>query len=169
MVLLSGAPGTGKTLLGQVVLGRLPEAQASAFLTNSHLADRTALFQAILYDLGLPVRRAWRAGAAAAVDRSAAQELRRGKRTLLVVDEAQHLSADLLEELRLLTNLEAGSHKALQVVLIAQPSILDTLAQPALAALAATAGGALPDRAARHRRSVRLSAASSAASRRAAG
>src|ERR1700722_9017753 len=54
MVLLTGAPGTGKTLLGQVLLDRLPENCISALITNGHLADRTALLQAILYDLRLP-------------------------------------------------------------------------------------------------------------------
>ena len=50
-----------------------------------------------------------------------------------MVDEAQHLSADLLEELRLLGNLEAGGKKAVQVVLLAQPGILQKLAKPELA------------------------------------
>jgi general secretion pathway protein A len=135
MVLLSGAPGTGKTLLGQVILGRLAEGHASALLTNSHLADRSALFQAILYDLGLPYADRGEQVLRLRLTDQLLKSCAAGKRTLLVVDEAQHLSADLLEELRLLTNLEAGSHKALQVVLIAQPDILDTLAQPVLAAL----------------------------------
>ena len=54
---------------------------------------------------------------------------------MLVVDKAQHLDADLLEELRLLANLEAPGGRALQVVLVAQPSLLETLARPELAAL----------------------------------
>jgi type II secretory pathway predicted ATPase ExeA len=57
------------------------------------------------------------------------------KRTIVVIDEAHHLSADLLEELRLLANLEAGERKAVQFVLCAQVSILETLKQPALASL----------------------------------
>src|SRR5437870_3290525 len=53
-VLLTGEPGSGKTLLGYILLERLDENTASAFLTNSHFADRAALLQATLYDLGLP-------------------------------------------------------------------------------------------------------------------
>src|SRR5262249_47574702 len=57
-----------------------------------------------------------------------------GKRTVLVFDESQHLTADLLEELRLLGNLEGNRGKALQVVLLAQLSILETLSLPSLSA-----------------------------------
>ena len=135
LVLLSGAPGTGKTLLGQLILGRLSEGHPSALLTNSHLPDRAALFQAVLYDLGLPYGDRGEQTLRLRLTEQLLKSCGEGQRTLLVVDEAHHLSADLLEELRLLTNLEAGSRKALQVILIAQPAILDTLGEPALAGL----------------------------------
>jgi type II secretory pathway predicted ATPase ExeA len=134
-VLLLGMPGTGKSLLGQVLLDRLPEGRVTALLTNSHFPDRAALLQAVLYDLALPYADRGEQVLRLRLTDQMLKSCAAGKRTLLIVDEAQHLSADLLEELRLLTNLEAGSHKALQVVLIGQPAILDTLAQPALAAL----------------------------------
>src|SRR5471032_2519554 len=53
-VLLTGDAGTGKTLLGYTLIERLGETVASAFVSNSHCANRSALLQAILYDLGLP-------------------------------------------------------------------------------------------------------------------
>jgi type II secretory pathway predicted ATPase ExeA len=135
IVLLTGAPGIGKTLLGQVLLDRLPAYPHSAFLTNGHLPDRTALLQAILYDLRLPYADRGEQVLRLRLTEQLLKSCADDQRTLLIVDEAQHLNADLLEELRLLTNLEAGSRKALQVVLIAQPSIAETLKQPALAAL----------------------------------
>ena len=135
-VLLTGEPGTGKTLIGYVLLERLGEGAASAFLTNSHFADRAALLQAILYDLGLPYEGAseqlLRLRLTDQLLKNCADKLR----TVIVIDEAHHLSGDLLEELRLLANLEAGSGKAVQFVLLAQPCILPTLAQPGLEALA---------------------------------
>ncbi len=133
LVLLTGAPGSGKTLLCHRLIERLDPETAWAFLTNSHLATRKELLQAILFDLSLPY------------DGQTEQELRlrltefllrtygEGRRTVLIVDEAQHLAPDLLEELRLLGNLEAGRRKALQIVLAAQPEFLNTLRLPELA------------------------------------
>ncbi len=135
ILVLTGAPGTGKSLLAQLLIDRLPEGHVAALVTNSHLPDRAALLQAILYDLGLPYADRSEQTLRLRLTDQLLKACAAGKRTVLMLDEAQHLSADLLEELRLLTNLEAGSHKALQVVLIAQPALLDTLAQPALAVL----------------------------------
>jgi type II secretory pathway predicted ATPase ExeA len=132
---LTGEPGTGKTLLGYLLLERLGDNTASAFLTNSHFADRAALLQAILYDLGLPYdgdkEQPLRLRLTEQLLKNCADKLR----TIVIIDEAHHLSADLLEELRLLANLEAGSGKAVQFVLIAQPKIAATLAQPGLESL----------------------------------
>src|SRR5688500_1971736 len=54
LMLLTGEPGAGKTVLGQVLLERLGGETATAFITNSHLPDRASLLQAILFDMGLP-------------------------------------------------------------------------------------------------------------------
>lgn len=135
-VLLTGAPGSGKTLLGYVLLESLGEGIESAFLTNSHFADRSALLQAILYDLGLPHEGRSEQNLRLRLTDHLLKTCSEKKRTVIVIDEAQHLNADLLEELRLLANLEAGSGKAVQFVLLAQPGIMQTLAQPGLEALA---------------------------------
>jgi general secretion pathway protein A len=135
LLLLTGTAGTGKTLLGQVLLDRVGDQRVTALLTNSHLPDRCALFQAILYDLGLPYAERGEQLLRLRLTDQLLKTCADGRRTLLVLDEAHHLSADLLEELRLLANLEAGSRRALQVVLIAQPAILGTLGQPGLESL----------------------------------
>jgi len=135
IVLITGEPGTGKTLLLQCLLQSLAPDTPSAFLTNSHFPDRRGFFQAILFDLSL------------AHDQSSEQEMRlkltdfvltqhrNGCRLLLLVDEAQNLDLDLLEEIRLLSNLEAGPTKAIQVVLSGQPGLLEMLARPEAAGL----------------------------------
>ena len=132
---LTGAPGTGKTLLCHCLLERLGSGRSIAFLTNGRAGSRAGLLQAILYDLSLPYQG------------HAEQELRltltdhllrcheQGSGTLLILDEAQHLTPDLLEELRLLGNLEARSGKALQVILVGQSGLLETLRRPQLSAL----------------------------------
>jgi type II secretory pathway predicted ATPase ExeA len=135
LLLLTGAPGVGKTLLGYVMLERLDKEAASAFLANSHFADRSALLQAILYDLGLPYEDASEQGLRLRLTDHLLKNCAARKRTVLVIDEAHHLNADLLEELRLLANLEAGNGKALQIVLLAQPRILQALQQPGLESL----------------------------------
>jgi type II secretory pathway predicted ATPase ExeA len=135
-LLLSGVPGTGKTLLCQTLIERLDREVRTAFLTNSHLGDRAALLQALLYDLGLPYEKRGEQEMRLALTDHLLQGYVEGCGTILVVDEAQHLTPDLLEELRLLGNLEARSAKAVQVVLVGQPALLETLRRPELVALA---------------------------------
>jgi type II secretory pathway predicted ATPase ExeA len=135
LMLVTGSPGIGKTLLGYGLVERLSGEYDSAFLTHSWLADRTALLQSICYDLGL----AYSDGGEQVLRLRLTDHLLKtcveGRRTLIVVDEAHHLGAELLEELRLLGNLEAGSGKAVQIVLLAQPPIAATLQRPELASL----------------------------------
>lgn len=134
-MLVTGPPGTGKTLMCHLLLERLGAQVVSAYLTNSHCRDRSALFQAILYELSLAHDAAGEQDLRLRVTDLILKNHQAGKRFVLVIDEAQHLSTDLLEELRLLGNLEASNGKALQVVLVALPRILDTLRKPELAAL----------------------------------
>jgi len=131
--LVTGAPGTGKTILGYCLLERLGKQVSTIFLIHSHFGDRSGLLRAILYDLDLP-----HAG-------KTEQELRlelldfllknyaEGRRTVLILDEAQRLTPDLLEELRLLTNYEGDKGKTFQVIFLAQPSFLQLLKLPDLA------------------------------------
>jgi type II secretory pathway predicted ATPase ExeA len=135
IALLTGATGTGKTLAAQCLLERLGAQTVSAFITNSHLECRAALFQAILFDLSLPFEAASEQELRLRLTEFVLQNCKAGRRFVLVIDEAHHLSLDLLEELRLLCNLEAGATKAVQVILIAQPSLLETLRKPELAGL----------------------------------
>ncbi len=134
-VLLTGEPGTGKTLLAYLVLERLGETVESAYLANSHFADRCALLQAILYDLKRPYDDQNEQRLRLQLTDHLLQTAATGKRTVFVIDEAHLLSADVLEELRMLANLQTGAGKALQIVLIAQPALLNTLAYAGLESL----------------------------------
>ena len=136
LLLLTGAPGAGKTLLCHCLLERLEAGTVTAFLTNSHFRDRNALLQAILYDLSLPFEHRGEQEMRIVLTDYLLQLFADTRRpVVVVVDEAHHLDADLLEELRLLANLESPGGRALQIVFIAQPPILETIALPELAAL----------------------------------
>jgi type II secretory pathway predicted ATPase ExeA len=104
----------------------------SAFLPHSHYANRSALLQSILYDVGLPYEDASEQTLRLRLTDHALKTCAEGKRLVAIVDEAHLLGAELLEELRLLGNLEAG-RKAFQVICLAQQGILETLKTPRLA------------------------------------
>jgi type II secretory pathway predicted ATPase ExeA len=134
IAVLSGAAGLGKTLLCHCLLERLERNIATIFLTNSHFTHRAGLLQAILYDLGQPYQGLSEQELRLAVTDQLLSSFADGKYTLLIVDEAQNLTADLFEELRLLSNLEARQGKAVQVLLVGQPPLLALLRHPDLAA-----------------------------------
>jgi type II secretory pathway predicted ATPase ExeA len=135
VVLLTGDAGTGKTLVARRLLEGLDETTRCVLLTNSHVNRNGDLLQAILFDLGLPYQGLTEQVARLAVTDSCLEFYRDGGKTVIVVDEAHHLHADVLEELRLLSNLEGNAGKAVQVVLVALPEIEETLEQPRLLAL----------------------------------
>ena len=136
LLCLLGAPGVGKTLLIHCLLERLGPGAATAFLTNGHFRGPSGLLQTILYDLSLPYEgRGEQEMRLTVTDHLLKHFGAEQKPVVLIVDEAQHLDADLLEELRMLANLEAPGGRAVQVVLVGQPSLLENLRRPELAAL----------------------------------
>jgi type II secretory pathway predicted ATPase ExeA len=133
LLFLTGAPGTGKTRCAYRLLEQLPSAVTPAFLTGSAFACPSSLLQAILYDLGRPYDSRPEQDLRLAVTDCLLEHFAENRRVLLLLDEAHHLDAHLLEELRLLTNLEGKEGRAFQALLVGQPSILDTLSDPLLA------------------------------------
>jgi general secretion pathway protein A len=134
---LTGEVGTGKTTLTRTLLARLPEEIDLALILNPRLNVRELLVT-ICEELGLD-------GCADAsdnktlIDRLNARLIdahKRGHRAVLLIDEAQNLEIDVLEQLRLLTNLETETTKLLQIILIGQPELRATLARTDLRQLA---------------------------------
>ena len=126
-VVLTGEVGTGKTTLSRCLLDRIPADTDLAFIINPRLSNRE-LLATICEELGDPPA-ALPASDKRLVDRINHRLLAahaRGRRTVLVIDEAQNLSRPVLEQIRLLTNLETNKRKLLQVILIGQPE-LDTM------------------------------------------
>ncbi len=134
--LLTGEVGTGKTTVLRAMISRLPQQAQVAVILNPALSSHD-LLATICDELGLSYR-----------DEASFKQLTdiiyqhlianhaAGRQTLLLVDEAQHLMPDVLEQLRLLTNLETDSRKLLKVVLIGQPELQQLLQQERLRQLA---------------------------------
>jgi general secretion pathway protein A len=135
LALLIGAPGTGKTKLCHRLLDRLGESVSNAFLTQGRFPNRTSFLQTLVYDLSLPHEGRSEQELRLCLTDFLLKNRHDGRRMLLVLDEAQHLEPDLLEELRLLGNLEGRTGRAFQMILAAQPAVWDTLRLPELAAL----------------------------------
>jgi general secretion pathway protein A len=122
-VVLTGEVGTGKTLLVRCVLELLRRTGvAFAYVFNPSLSPLEFL-RYIAGDFGLPVAGKAKDELLLALSSFLVERYQRKLSTLLVVDEAHHLSPELLEEIRLLTNLETTQHKLLQIVLAGQPEL----------------------------------------------
>lgn len=136
-MLLTGEIGTGKTTLCRCLLEQLPDNCDVAFIFNPKLTA-LELLSSICDELHIELP-AGGASTKLLVDRINGHLLNAhaaGRNTLLIIDEAQNLSADVLEQMRLLTNLETTERKLLQIILLGQPELRTKLAQPELAQLA---------------------------------
>jgi general secretion pathway protein A len=135
---LTGEVGTGKTtLVRTLLLNRMPANADVAVVLNPQLSAREFLIS-ICEELGVdvPLDRNSIKALIDTLNHHLLQAHSDGRRTILVVDEAQNLAPDVLEEVRLLTNLETAKQKLLQIVLIGQPELRDLLARNDLRQLA---------------------------------
>lgn len=131
-VVLTGEVGTGKTTILKTVLNTFARDKvASAFLFNARL-EFLDFLDLVFADFGIEPEKHTKSGMLLQLSRWLVERYRNGALSVLVVDEAQNLSCTLLEEIRLLTNLETSSGKLLQIVLSGQPELEDTLRQPSL-------------------------------------
>jgi general secretion pathway protein A len=139
-VLLTGEIGAGKTTVCRCFLEQVPKRCNVAYIFNPKLTA-LELLQSVCEEFRIEVRS--RASASATlkdhVDALNEYLLRThaaGQNSVLIIDEAQNLSIDVLEQLRLLTNLETNERKLLQIILIGQPELRDMLLKPELEQLA---------------------------------
>lgn len=137
-VLLTGEIGAGKTTVVRCLLEQLPATCVVAYVFNPKLTA-LELLQTVCHEFGIEaaVRDAGSIKAHVdALNTFLLEAHAQGQQALLVIDEAQALDAAVLEQLRLLTNLETAERKLLQIVLVGQPELRDMLAQPGLEQLA---------------------------------
>jgi general secretion pathway protein A len=121
--MLTGEVGTGKTLLSRALLSRLDDSVSTALLINPLLSVEE-LLKAITKDFGIAIRYNSPQKQIEALNTFLLRLASEDKKALVVIDEAQNLSPDALEAVRLLTNLETRTQKLLQILLVGQPELL---------------------------------------------
>ncbi|SFS16834.1 general secretion pathway protein A [Granulicella pectinivorans] len=128
-IVLTGEVGTGKTTLLRHVLNSFnPELVLTSFVFNPRM-DFIDFLEFVLCDFGLSPTARTKSGMLIQLNRWLIERFWHGQTCVVVVDEAQNLSCDLMEEIRLLTNLETSSEKLLQIVISGQPELEEKLKQ----------------------------------------
>jgi general secretion pathway protein A len=131
-ILLTGEVGTGKTTLINKLLEWLHKERVStAFVFNPRLSV-SQFFDFMMADFGIPCESRQKGQMLLKLNQWLLERYQAGERAVLIVDEAQNLSPQMLEEIRLLTNLETSTEKLLQIVLSGQPELEQKLNQPQL-------------------------------------
>ncbi|MEH6814337.1 MAG: AAA family ATPase [Motiliproteus sp.] len=132
-VLLTGEVGTGKTTVCRCLLEQLPENTDLAVILNPKFTV-LELLAAVCDELEAPYESSENRVKTYvdAINTHLLQAHALGRNTVLIIDEAQNLSVDVLEQVRLLTNLETSKRKLLQIVLLGQPELLEKLSRPEL-------------------------------------
>ncbi len=136
-IVVTGGIGTGKTTLSRALLARMDPSVETALIFNSYLSDME-LLEVINQEFNIPL---------VGIDRTKRRYIdslntflmsnhKEGKNAVVLIDEAQNLSRNVLEQIRMLSNLETETEKLLQIVLVGQPELRDLLAQPSLRQLA---------------------------------
>lgn len=133
-VQITGEIGAGKTTVCRAALDQLKEKTHSALILNPKLSE-LFLLMTIAEDFGINLRSHTKKDCFDALNHFLLEEFHKGYNTVLVIDEAQGLTPGTLEQIRLLSNLETNREKLIQIVLIGQPELRETLNHPSLAQL----------------------------------
>lgn len=128
---LTGEVGSGKTTICRACLGNLDEDVETALVLNPSLTE-TQLLRSILNDLGLEARGRDRLNFIEILNNFLLEKNRMGSNVALFIDEAQDLSPQVMEQVRLLSNLETDQHKLIQIILCGQPELKTRLNRPDL-------------------------------------
>jgi general secretion pathway protein A len=130
-VQLTGEIGAGKTTLCRALLEQLDSRYSTALILNPAL-NAEELVKAIAAEFGLKVKKLGRLETIAVINEFLVKQVEHGRDTVLIIDEAQNLTDDLLEQVRLLSNIETDDRKLLQIILLGQPELRERLNNPRL-------------------------------------
>lgn len=131
-MVITGEVGCGKTLLCRTLLNSLDESVFESAWLYSPQINFEQLIRTILKELGAPSSKLPETDHLDALNEFLLSKAKKGKEVLLIIDEAQNLSYELLEQIRLLSNLETEQRKLLQILLLGQPELRVKLNQPQL-------------------------------------
>ncbi|WP_313437384.1 XrtA/PEP-CTERM system-associated ATPase [Novosphingobium sp.] len=131
-VVITGEVGAGKSTLVSHLMATIDPARLTAACIVTSALDGEAIVHVVAQGFGLPVAGHDKASALGAIEGFLHAEARAGRRCLLIVDEAQNLAIDAVEELRMLSNFQLGSHPLLQTLLLGQPEFRTTLLESPL-------------------------------------
>ncbi len=130
-VVLTGEVGCGKTTVCRSVLNQLPAGTHSALILNPSLTP-SQLIRAILLDLGIEPKGRDKLVHIAQLNRFLLKCLEENENVCVLIDESQNLNSQLMEQVRMLSNLETDQHKLMQIILSGQPELKERLQQPQL-------------------------------------
>mgnify|MGYP001600162572 CR=1 FL=1 len=131
-IALIGEVGCGKTTLCRRFLNELDPARFDTALILNPRITETQMLKAILTELGETKLARSQSDLVAQINRVLLERIEKGRDIVLIIDEAQNLSFEVLEQIRLLSNLETDRQKLLQIVLMGQPELKEILARPEL-------------------------------------
>jgi type II secretory pathway predicted ATPase ExeA len=132
IIVITGGPGTGKTTLIGALLAELDKTHVQVASLNNIQLDSRHLVNLVIDAFDLRLENDSDAGSLSQLEKHLKQHGQRGRRALLIVDEAQGLSTDALEELRLLSNLQHDNRLLLQVFLVGQEKLLEMIHAPGM-------------------------------------
>jgi general secretion pathway protein A len=130
-IAITGDVGTGKTTLCRALLAKLDDRTKTGLIFNPILSE-DELLRSVLHDFGLRGAGSTKKELIDELNQFLIQLLTEGKNAVLIVDEAQDLSVEILEQIRLLSNLETERDKLIQIILVGQLELLDLLGAPGL-------------------------------------
>jgi general secretion pathway protein A len=132
-VLISGGIGLGKTTICRSLLGALDDSVETALIFNTAISDLD-LLETVLGEYGIAIKSKSKTkkNYIDTLNDFLLQNFAAGKTAVLLIDEAQNLSHGVLEQIRMLSNLETETEKLIQIILIGQPELVSTLMLPAL-------------------------------------
>jgi len=129
-IVVTGDIGTGKTMLVGRLMATIDPARLTAINLVSTQLDGDDILRIVALALGIAIEDSGKAQVLARLEAFLHEQVRVGRRTLLIVDEAQNLPISALEELRMLSNFQSGGQALLQIFLLGQPEFREALSQP---------------------------------------